>query len=246
MATYLPPGPGIVQAALCEKMQYQADAILDMLDNFQDLFYHSLGYLKDFLKTMSWSPPSEVIDKINQIDNKAADLIPDVTDFDRLIDMLNSCAFLQKTGDASTLVRQTTGPFLDNAATAIDGITESMPEFDAVSLFNELTSHIKTKKIDTSVLDLQDALACLYHICGVDIQSRLDHLNSFLSSCNMNGSGELDVDQVLYSSGITDPAKQAAFKKAKTAVKNIYNSIEDKILDGVERINILTEDNPLY
>lgn len=244
--TILPPGPGIAKSALCDKMGRQADALLDGLDNFKEQFNAGLEALRNYLKKMSWSPPADVLDKINQIGNKAADLIPNVTDFDKIIDMLNECAFLQNTGDASTLVKQTLGPFVDNARTAIDGITGAMPEFNAVNTFNELQSQILNKKIDTSVLNVQQALACLYHICGVDISARLDRLNGILDSCNMNSSGQLDAEKVLYASGITDPVKQASFNGSKAAVNNIYNGIGTNITQGVSRVNSLTKDSPLF
>jgi hypothetical protein len=243
--TFLPPGPGIAKSALCQSMDEKASKTLDRLNEFKQGFRNGLNDLRDTLSNMSWSPPADVLDKINQIANKAGDLIPDLSDFDKLIDMMKSCANLGDIGDATTLVKQTTGPLLSNANRAINEITQAMPEFDAVNTFNELLSHVQTNKVDLEVNGLKGALACLYHICGVDVQSKLDNLNGFLNSCSLNGDGKLDPDKVLDSSGITTPEKRAAFKSSQTAVSNVYNNVNSSVDNGVARVKSLTKNLPL-
>ena len=241
----LPSGPGIAKSALCQSMSDKADGVLNKLSEYQQGFQKGLNDLKNSLSRMNWSAPTDVLDKINQIANKAGDLIPDVSDFDKLIDMLNSCTNLKEVGDASTLVRQTTGPLLDNAHRAINGITQGMPEFNAVNVFNDLQNHIGTNNVNTNVGAVKAILSCLYHICGVDVSQKLNTLNNFLTSCNMDVNGNLSTSSVLASAGITDPSKIESFTSSKTAVDNITTSVTSSVSGGVDRVKSLTKNLPI-
>ena len=237
----LPSGPGIAKSALCQSMSDKVDGVLNKLSEYQQGFQKGLNDLKNTLSRMNWSTPTDVLDKINQIMNKAGDLIPDVTDFDKLIDMLNECSNLKEIGDATTLVRQTAAPLLNNSRRAIDGITQGMPEFNAVNTFNDLQSHITTNNVNTNVGMVKSILSCLYHVCGVDVSEKLGTLNNFLTSCNMDVNGNLSTSSLLASSGITDPSKIASFTGSKAAVDNITTQVTSSVSGGVDRVKSLTK-----
>lgn len=236
----------LVQQGVCAGMAAQADAVLLVLESFETLIVAQLEIIRNFLRMMSWSLPQELLDKINEVQNAAAGLIPDASDYDKLVEMAKSCNYLsQEQPDATALVNKTTGPLLDNANNTINSLVAGCPEFDAVGLFNGLLNMLNSKKIDIMTKELESILACMNSVCGMDIQGRLDRLNNFLSKCCLDGDGKLNMDSVLSSAGISDPNKRQAINDAKASGDAVTTGITDRASQGFDRVKSMTKYIPI-
>jgi len=229
-------GEGVYKGSICKKMSDDVDKSLNQLDQGKQGVRDKMGSMRDKLKEISWSPASQVDQAMGDIMNQYDKMVPDLSDADEVTDMINACNFFSDNilGSPSALVQSIAGSCKDKAKDLMNSITGSLPEMDAANVYDELLNHLKSGGISVIVDNLKKALGCLDSVCGSDTSSQYQRLQNYLDDCKLNGNGEVTQDDLLEWSGITDPTKQANFKKTTDTTQGIYNDIDTKINDSVE------------
>lgn len=237
----------IVQSAICNKMGEDADKILDKLDTMKGVIQQGIKDFRKILETMSWSIPTDVLTAAENVLANAGSLIPDISEWQDVMDTLLSCAFLKDAYSSPTAVVKSISDKITGAsAEGIEALAGSLPEFSAAKAFDSVTSGVQTAKVDVDVTSVQGALACLASICGVDITSRTTRLNDFLSSCSLTSSGNPDLSKIMSDAGITDPSKIANMNVATSTFNNVQGQVKNSISQGTNVVKFLSKDNPLF
>lgn len=227
---------GVYKGSICKKMSDDVDKGLSQLDQGKQGVRDKMGSMRDKLKDLSWSPADDVDQAMGDIMNKYDDMVPDLSDADEVTEMINSCNFFSDDilGSPAALVQSIASSCKSKAQEVMDSVAGSLPELDAANVYDELLSHLKTGGISVIVDKIKKALGCLDSVCGSSTSDQYQRLQNYLDDCKLDGNGEVKEDDLLEWSGITDPTKQANFKKATTTTQGIYNDIDTKISDSVE------------
>lgn len=229
----------ILKTAVCGKLTDEADAILDMLDSARSVILDQLNNLRSFLSSMSISPEDMIDSACQTILDNMASMIPSLDMFDELAELINTCLFLKEDeslSQPSTLARTVSDKCKDYATEQIDGYTSGLPEFDGANLYDTVYNSLQGNGINTSVQSVTKALNCMSGMCGIDVTSRATRLNSFINSCDLDGEGNLSLDKVITSSGITNPTKIANLQKSTASVTNVYSNVSSSVSAGVEML----------
>lgn len=232
---------GIVSTAICSKITDEADALLMALEAYKGTLLSQLSALRNYLSGMSWSPSSAVNSAIDAVLNNMGNMVPDLSEFDEVVQMIYTCVFLQNSSSLSTpsaLARSISQKVIDNADSQISTVTSSLPEFEGGKLYESISRHIQTK-VTPSISKVRQVLECMSSLCGTDITSRAARLNTFINDCNLDGDGNLNVDNVLTDAGIHDVNQITNFKNVKSSVSTVYSNIDSSVSNGVNYLKII-------
>jgi hypothetical protein len=235
----------VVQPAICTKIAEESDKMQAFLDASKQAVLDRVNSVKNFLHDMTWSTTADVLNSIQNVIDNAGTLIPDLNEWDNVINTMIACDFLKKTFPTPTsVVNGITEPIINNATNGIVALGNHLPEFTASKLFDDVSSSIEVDGVNDHISDIEGALACLSSICGVDITDRAQKLHTFIQDCSFKPSGELDFDKILSNAGITDPAKLNNINDVKDTFGAVKTQVVSKTSEGIDVVKFLSKDMP--
>jgi len=233
----------IIKDGFCSKLTDEFDKRMKTLKAGEQLLNSKLNSLKLNLSTLGLPTPSSVMSQLkSNISNNMNKLVPNLDQFDEVVNLINSCSFAKKDSmlsKPSTLCNSLTSAIKGNTSKVLDEVAKvankAIPEFDAGKLVNELKSQLKMGGVNTIIPQAKQLLDCMSAICGTDITGRMNSLNSYMSKFNINGSGELDLDALLASQNInTDLADNIS--DCTDQISNVMTSVEDQVSAGASKL----------
>ncbi len=237
----------VITPILCEKIGNEVDKMLDKLDSVKDTIIDAVNSLRDTLSAMTYSTADDITNAINNVLYNAHSLLPDLSEWDDILNAMINCTFLQEQNSSPTsVVNSVRDDYLNKTADGINDLAGGLPEFNAARAFDGVISQIQTSKIDTNVSSINKALTCLESICGSDVSERQARLNGFLSDCSMDGSGSLDYSKIISDAGITDPTKVDNLNRAQGTFSEVKQQASDKIDEGKSVVKLLSKTSDFF
>lgn len=230
---------GVYTGAMCKKLSGDADKGLNTLDQGKSGVRDKMNGVRDQLKAMSWSPASQVSDAMNEINNQADKMVPDLSDLDEIYNFLNACNYfsINVPENPAAAVASAAQAMKDQATDLMQSIAGALPEFDAAKLYDSALSHLKAIGVPAMADAIKKALACLDATCGTDTSGQYRRLDNALKDMELNGDGTMpDSTEMLAKAGITDPTKIESFGKSVDTTQKIYGDIDTKVGESVNMI----------
>ena len=234
----------IIKNGFCTKLTSEFDKRMSTLSGVSGQLTNKLTAATSFLSTFRASERSLISNLQGKI-SSATNLVPNLSQFDELIDLANMCLFTKNDpmlSKPSTIARGLTSALKSNAFNAMNDLAKIgdsvIPEFNAAKLLSELKSQISVSGVGKMAPEATQLLNCMSAICGTDITSRLNSLTSFLSTFNINADGELDVSALLDSQGISGDGLDQ-INDCCDMVDGVMDNIESSVSDGIDRLNDL-------
>ena len=229
----------IIHSSVCAKLQSTVDGIFGPLEALQKKLTADMNAAKDFLKKFDFSPGKLIHDQCQELLKKANldKMVPDLKKFDQLVDMINACVFFSSNptlGYPSSLARGIVVGIKSAANGIIRDITNGLPEFDSGAMLRSLSDQLGVGGLNLRpiIKNLRDGLNCMNTLCGVDVTSRLQKLNGFLSSCCLTGTGTLDFNKLFTDAGLS-PDKMNIMNNVMKTYDKIYARIDGAVDNAV-------------
>lgn len=237
----------ILATIMCDKIGEEVDKLLDKLDAVRDTIIRTVDSIRDTLSTMSFSAADEITSAVNNVLYNAHTLLPDLSDWDDIMNTMIQCTFLQEQNSSPTsVVNSVRSDYLNKTAQGVTDLAGGLPEFNAAQAFDSAINQVQTSKITTNVESVNKALSCLESICGSDVSARQARLNGFLSDCSMDGSGNLDYSQIISDSGISDPTKVDNLNRAQNTLSTVKQQASDKMDEGKSVVKLLSSTSDFF
>lgn len=240
----------IIKSAFCSKLSSEFDSRMRILRSTENQLNSSLNSLKFSIKDIdeNLSPFSVLGGFRTSVNENLKSLVPELSDFDELTDLINSCLFTKNDpmlSKPSVITRGIRGFIRDGAfsvmqqfATIGDNI---IPEFNAAKLIHELKWQMGGLGLNFLVPEAMQALNCASAICGTDISIKLSTLNNFINGYYLNSNGELNVEVLLQSQNITSTAIEQ-INYTYEQVQSVMTNIDSSVDQGISRVKDLIPD----
>ena len=143
----------------------------------------------------------------------------------------------------STLARSLTDYLKTNANSALEDIAAAIPtEFNLAKLLNELKNQANICGVNLMIPQTEQLLTCMSAICGTDITTRAQQLQNFIDKYSFNGTGEIDVAELLETQGLGKSAIQSV-NSVINRVDTVMSDIDSAVSSGASRLKSLFPDS---
>jgi hypothetical protein len=222
---------GVFKEGICSQTTAALDLALDNLYKYRYLLMKYNDEILNFFDDMVWNAEDTIINGANTVLSNLSSMVPDVSEVDEITNILNVCVFFKEGSipSASSLINSAVDSVYSNAESIIDGLVGVLDEFKIGGLLKSLENYISTYKIPNIVDKITKMLNCLDAICGVDITSRLQGLNQFLSDCYLDGSGQTTLWEELSDKCEGVESKINNLEAVYNSLTNTYSSIGTEI-----------------
>lgn len=238
----------IIKEAFCSKLVDEFDTRARMLYSLTYVLDGHLRGINNQLKSFAESPVDIIAKLKTDIDSNLNTMVPSLTEFDELVYLINECLFTRNDpmlSRPSTLMRGIKNNLKRNTFPILNEIAkvgyEIIPEFSVASLVNELKDQLGTSKVNKLVPEAIQALNCMSAICGTNITSRVEYLNSFLSAYSISSTGELDFVKILESQGISASGIDQ-ITQCVEMIDDVMEKIENSVSGGLDRLKTILPD----
>ncbi len=218
----------LFKIGICTKLGSLLDTNISSLNRAKDSIINLNEKLIDKLKYTQWSADNDVNNAISSINNSYSEMIPDSSESDEIIEMINECNFLSDTIYQSpiALAKNLADPIKQKAVNLMSNICDNLPEFDGVKMYNEILSQIKTQGFKELIDNTNKIITCINTLCDQDIQGKIDRFQNILIDCKMDGEGNLSISELLSESGISDQSKIDNFSNLVLESNNVFDNID--------------------
>jgi len=218
----------LFKIGICTKLGSLLDTNISSLNRAKDSIINLNEKLIDKLKYTQWSADNDVNNAISSINSSYSEMIPDSSESDEIIEMINECNFLSDTIYQSpiALAKNLADPIKQKAVNLMSDICDNLPEFDGVKMYNEILSQIKTQGFKELIDSTNKIIICINTLCDQDIQGKIDRFQNILTDCKMDGEGNLSISELLSESGISDQSKIDNFSNLVLESNNVFDNID--------------------
>jgi len=120
----------------------------------------------------------------------------------------------------------------DGASDLLNSIYSGMPELGIANALNDLLDSVSVFNFMDLIPKMDGLLNCLSSICGRDVQSRMDNMNSLVSDLYLNDDGSMNLGSMMDSAGL-DADKIASLTGVTDTVTTVKANITTSINDGI-------------
>jgi len=209
------------QTAICDKMVSEFDNMIGTVEAAKTDIMKAISDVTDVLDDLVFSAPQDLLDAISDFGDNVDLGLPNLSDIDEIFDMINACNFLSAHDNFSNpiaLINSATDSVLGGIKDKIDGVAESIPEFNAggaiLELMNQFTPDMPGSMNVSRILAQADGIIeCISSLCGPAFAGRLSTMTSTVGGLYSDlgivsdpldeNYGKLDTDAVYSAAGLS-------------------------------------------
>jgi hypothetical protein len=246
---------GIIETknSMCTKMVDGFDGISSSITSASNTIKSSISKATKLLDSMSSTPTAILNAAISDFESYVNGNMPSFEDasLDEIINIINQCSFF---GDDSslnnpiTMVNGLVGSAQKGLLGKINEISDSIPEFKAGSMLNEIMNQFSSmgsvggSGLSEGMGKLDGAINCVNSLCpgfSSSVTKMVDKVNGLYSNLGMVSNplspdfGKLDVDAIYTSAGI-GPDKISAMNNTIGSMTTMTSNVQTTISAGVD------------
>lgn len=228
----------IIKLSICDKLTSHVDAILNNMTLIQSDIIKEINNFEDEISDYQFDPATDIDKVCEELSNRIDEIVPDLPDFDEILDIINSCDYLASSAVLSepfAILKGISTPVKDNSYEKISDLTNNLPEFNAAKSFRSVMDKIKSGNLDSNIPEVNKALNCISSICGTDITSRLNTLVNIANNCFVTIDGTINLQSILEGQGIP-PEVILNIIKADQSFTSISSLIDSRLIEAKSRL----------
>jgi len=224
-----------VRSAICEQLEADFDGRLLNLLRKQNDITGPLGGISSGLGGMTPSNPFDLGNAVNSAASDANGMIPDMSTpagknavLNEIAAMVGECLYMKQDPTMSNpdaMLGILTKKFLEMMSGNTFGSisTIDFPELNFALGLSRIADMFKDLSFATEIPKMDLLLNCLSEICGRDVQSRIDSMNTATDSMYCGADGSFDDSQFYADAGIS----QSAIDNVKSSTDTINTTKQD-------------------
>lgn len=237
----------VIKDGFCSKLTTEFDSRFRQLQGIEQQLNTALNALKiDIASATGFSPHSAIRQFERDVAANVDKLIPDLKQFDQLIDLVNQCVLTKNDpmfSKPSIMAKRIEDTVKSNANTFLTNLAASIPtELSLSQLIKNMKGLTKTSKLNLVIPESYQALACMTAICGTDITSRLLQLEGFLNKYTISATGDFLDEVLMAAEGMAVPYIQSV-TRVVTQFEDVESQIEEAFVSGIDRLKDLVPDS---
>lgn len=237
----------VIKSGFCSKLTSEFDGRMKQLNNADAQLNNYLKSLRLNIATnTSWSPHANLRAFERSIASNINNLVPSLTTFDEIVDLVNRCLFTKNDpmfSKPSTMAKALKDFVKSNSSALINSLASAIPtEINLSNALIALKGQLLTSRVNLVVPESMQALNCMSGICGTDITSRLYQLENFMSKYSITDLGEIDVKIMLAAEGLVE-GQIKSVERVLNTVENVMDNIDNAFTSGVDRLKRLVPDD---
>lgn len=238
--TLLPPPPTLIQSSVCTAITRRLQGLLDQASSFRFLVQASIATAVGTLTALRDTAAFSTLDAINQafsdIDNNISSIVPPPPAFLEIPDLINACSFLQVDPFLSDPLVMVSFMLNDLKSECMDALFEitSLPEILLGRALADISGILSSSGGGLAIMNGGLLINCLQNMCGLDMTTQLNSLNSVLSATFVTPSGIFDPPSLVLSIGGIGSDIADNVNACTDKITNIYSSIEDNCSQAID------------
>lgn len=237
----------IIKQGFCSKLTNEYDNRYTQINSTRSDLNSYINTLKlNIASNTGYAPHEYIRNYENDVESNINNMVPDLTQFDEIVDLINRCTFTKNDSmlsHPSTMTRNILNSVLSNANNFLHNLASLIPtEYALANTINNLMNHLKFFNMNLVIPESFQLLNCMSAICGTDISSRLSQLNSFLSLFNLTPLGTFDMVGFLTSELIPAPTIQS-ITRVTDQIVGVHSQINTSFTAGIDRLKRLHPDD---